>query len=356
MASLIFDSPVSKAVHRLATLPLSPLVSGPLLLAATLNPDTTRRALSSLLSIPVNDGGFESLKLALSVLLVVGVLRWVNGGLNTISTNGWRLGSSSAWDSWPDEIIVVTGGSSGIGQDVVTRLAAMGSRVVILDIQPPLSEALRSSPLVQYHECDVTSKKSIAAAAEAIRSTVGHPTILVNNAGVANNGAILDLPEPSLRRIVGVNLMSHWFTTQEFLPHMLEADKGHIVTIASIASFLALPGAADYSATKAGAIAFHEALTTEIRHHHKAPGVLTTVIHPSYVRTPLLTGIDKRIEDAGVPLLDSGRVAGDIVDRIRSGRGGQLVIGVPSIISGIRGWPVWVQEAVRDWIARGLAI
>lgn len=353
MASLLFDSPISKAVQRLVVLPLSPLVSGPLLLTVTLAPAAVRAALSSLLSRPIGDGVLASAKVALGAFLGVGVVRWANWGANTLAARSWRFATGRRWD-WSEEIAVVTGGSSGIGQETVAQLAELGARVAILDIQPPLDKAVRSHPRVHFYECDITSKASITASASVIRSTVGHPTILINNAGVTSPGTILSASEAFLRKIIGVNLMSHWFTTQEFLPNMIETNKGHIITIASVASFLALPGAADYSATKAGALAFHEALTTEIRHHHKAPGVLTTVVHPSYVRTPLIAGVNRRLAGAGVPLLDSGRVAGEIVQRIGSGRGGQLILGVPSVVSGIRGWPLWMQELVRDSMARTL--
>lgn len=61
-----------------------------------------------------------------------------------------------------------------------------------------------------------------------------------------------------LHKIFGVNLLSHFTTVKEFLPDMLKQNKGHIVTVASMASFVAVPGIADYAATKAGALAFHE--------------------------------------------------------------------------------------------------
>lgn len=353
MASLFFDSPISTAIRRIVALPLSPLVSGPLLLATTFAPETSRDVLSSVLSTPIGDGFIVSAKFTLSALVGVGIVRWLNQGLNSIASNSWHVTTRNEWD-WANEIAVVTGGSSGIGQSVVQRLADLGARVAILDIQPPLDKEFQSNPRIRFYECDITSTESITAAADAIRRDLGHPTILINNAGVTNPGPILTISESSLRKLVGVNLMSHWFTTQEFLPRMLKLNKGHIITVASVASFIAIPGAADYSATKAGVLAFHEALTTEIRKYHKAPGVLTTVVHPGWVRTPLIAGVDQRLEEAGVPLLDSGRVAGEIVSRIKSGWGGQLIVGVPSALSGLRGWPLWVQEMLRDMMLKHL--
>lgn len=77
-----------------------------------------------------------------------------------------------------------------------------------------------------------------------------------------------------LRKIFDVNVLSHYYTVQAFLPDMIENNKGHIMTIASMASFFSSGGLVDYCSTKAAVLAFHEGLTQEIRVKHKAPNVL----------------------------------------------------------------------------------
>jgi NAD(P)-dependent dehydrogenase (short-subunit alcohol dehydrogenase family) len=288
----------------------------------------------------------------LRVLVALGLLRTANRALNTMAHNSWRLTAAPGWD-WPNEIAVVTGGSSGIGKGIVERLAALGVRVAVLDIQD-LPKDLQGNARVRFFRCDVTSSESVAAAADAVRRELGHASILVNNAGIARTAPILQADEAFLRRILGVNLMSMWFTTQQFVPHMVQRGKGHVVTLASIASFVALATAADYSATKAGALAFHEALASELKHQHKAPHVLTTVVHPNFVRTPLVQSFEGRLQRAGVRMLTSDRVADEVVAQIKSRRGGQLVIPSSATgLSGIRGWPTWLQEFVRDRVASG---
>jgi NAD(P)-dependent dehydrogenase (short-subunit alcohol dehydrogenase family) len=258
--------------------------------------------------------------------------------------------SRSRWD-WPTEIAVVTGASSGIGKDIAQKLANLGVQVAILDIQQPPKD-VESHQNISFYHCDVTSTESIAAAAERIQNELGHPTILINNAGITLPTPILKLPESFLRKIVGVNLMSLWFTTQAFLPHMIQMNKGHIITIASMASFIALPRGADYSATKAGALAFHESLACEIKHFYKSPNILTTVVHPNFVSTPLITDLEQELKSAGMPILSSQYVAEQVVSQVKCGRGGQLIIGAPSLITGIRGWPTWLQESLRDVLGR----
>lgn len=78
--------------------------------------------------------------------------------------------------------------------------------------------------------------------------------------GAGSGKTILDTPTPFLEAIMKVNLSSHFVLIKEFLPGMLEAKKGHVVTIASMASFTAVPGLVDYCVTKVGALALTEGM------------------------------------------------------------------------------------------------
>ncbi|KAH7161770.1 hypothetical protein EDB81DRAFT_925474 [Dactylonectria macrodidyma] len=355
MSSLLY-SPAIEHVSRLGRIILSPFLSGPLLLAVTYAPEAVRDALAPIVD-KLPDHVASSLNLAnaqtaLQILVGLGVLRQINQTLNTMAHNSWRLTASKGWN-WPDEIAVVTGGSSGIGKSIVERLVSLGVRVAVLDVQD-LPKDLQANRRVSFYRCDVTSTESVAEAADAVRRELGHPSILINNAGITQPTPILKMPESFLRRIFGVNLMSLWFTTQQFLPRMIQLNKGHVVTVASIASFIALATAADYSATKAGALAFHESLACELKQYYKAPNVLTTVVHPNFVRTPLVEDFVDRLESSGVRLLTPDQIASEVVDQIKSKRGGQLIVpNSASAISGIRGWPTWIQELLRDTIGRG---
>jgi all-trans-retinol dehydrogenase (NAD+) len=111
---------------------------------------------------------------------------------------------------------------------------------------------------VLYVKCDVTSPSSIAEAAKTVRSELGDPTILINNAGIGQPHAILDTTNEWVTKIFQINIISHFWLTKEFLPYMVRKNKGHIIGIASMASFVAPPGIVDYAATKAGVLAFHE--------------------------------------------------------------------------------------------------
>lgn len=290
----------------------------------------------------------------LKALVGLGIARTLNRALNSLATNNWRISSSpptGSWD-WPKEIAVVTGGCSGIGLALVEGLTARGVRVAVLDVSEP-SPAIRSNPKVTYFKCDVTSLQQVVDTADAVRKSMGgNPTILINNAGIARFNSILDIPEQALRQVLGVNLMALWFTTKQFLPAMIKENKGHIVTVASLASFVALPMSIEYSATKAGALAFHEGLTCEIKHLYKARGIKTSVVHPNFVRTAMTVPHATRIERTQ-KMMSVEDISKPVLERVFSGRGGQLVLPARlDVLTGIRGWPSWMQEGLRDILGR----
>lgn len=291
----------------------------------------------------------------LKTLLGLGIFRSLNAALNSIAQNNWHISSpapaASKWNNWPNEIAVVTGGCGGLGLSLVAGLTSKGVRVAVLDILPEdaIPSVLKENPRATYFQCDVTSLESVQKTALAVQKTLGgDPTILINNAGVANRNNILDVQESALRRVLGVNLMSMWFTTQQFLPAMIRLNKGHVFTVASLASYVALPTSVEYSASKAGALAFHEGLACEIKNLYKAPGVVTSIVHPNFVKTPMTMPHAETIERAQ-KMLSVEDVTGPMLEQIFSGRGGQLVVPKHlTFMSGLRGWPSWIQEGLRD--------
>ena len=133
-------------------------------------------------------------------------------------------------------------------------------------------------------------------------------------------------------------------------------NKGHIVTIASTASFSTVPTIVDYAASKAGALAFHEGLSGEIKHILKAPGVITTVVHPYWTSTGMTAEYADTIQRTQGALMKPENVAKVVLDQIWMCKGGQLII--PSSLSwlaGLRGFPNWIQEAIVDTVGASLS-
>lgn len=187
------------------------------------------------------------------------------------------MNNFQANDPWvPEkELVLLTGGSSGIGKQLMEDLARQGLRIVMLDIKPPPFDLPEN---VYFYEADITSAKTIAELATSIRAAHGDPTILVNNAGIFHLGCIIEKSEHEIRQTFEVNTISHFLLLKEFLPAIIHANRGHVVTVASAASFVAVGEMVDYCCSKASALAFHEGLRQELKYWHRAPNVRTRFV------------------------------------------------------------------------------
>ncbi|KAL8733443.1 MAG: hypothetical protein Q9166_002069 [cf. Caloplaca sp. 2 TL-2023] len=149
----------------------------------------------------------------LKVLVYIGNFRWINN---------WNRSTYE----WNKEIVVITGGSDGIGKLVALLFQGTGVKVTILDVQSPTSEP----PPNVFFKCDITSPEEVSACASAIRSNVGIPTILINNAGTGAGLPVLNTIEQSVFKVFEVNILSHFRLIREFVPAMVAANHGTIVT------------------------------------------------------------------------------------------------------------------------------
>ncbi|KAF2687966.1 dehydrogenase/reductase SDR family member 8 precursor [Lentithecium fluviatile CBS 122367] len=274
----------------------------------------------------------------LKTLATLGVLNAASSFLSDRVVNNWK---SDEWD-WSKEgkeVVVVTGGSDGIGKKIVGLFAESGVKVAVLDVQGLTYEA---PPTVHYFHCDLASPASIAHAATQIRSTLGAPTVLINNAGCARGKSILNLTESDIRLTFNVNTLSHYFLTQQFLPSMIEHNHGMVVTVASLAGYLTAPSMVDYAASKSAAVSFHEGLAAELTTLYHAPKVRTVLMCQGYTRTALFEGF------AGKALYPE-TVAEEIVKAVFAGKSASLTLPETAwgIAPKVRGWPLWMQYAFR---------
>ena len=352
---------LSLAISRVA---LNPAVIGALLWVLTRGPDSIRDRLISKVSALRNPETLRRVTKALGWLLVLGTANTVNRKFNELALNAYRANDERKRWKWNKEIAVVTGGCSGIGLLVVKRLILRGVKVAILDVQQ-LPPALQGYASVKLFVCDITDPSAVSKTAEKVKAMLGSPSILVNNAGIGQPHAVLKTSPEYLRKIFDVNVLSHWYLVQEFLPDMVAKNKGHVVTVASMASYVTVAGMVDYAATKAAVLAFHEGnysydryhmelthpligIAAEVRLRHKAPNILFTSVHPLWVRTPLLEPFNAGLKAAGSPILEPEQVADAISEQLARCSSGQLYVpGSASQAASIRGWPNWAQEYFR---------
>ncbi|KFX93597.1 hypothetical protein O988_06723, partial [Pseudogymnoascus sp. VKM F-3808] len=283
----------------------------------------------------------RSVKTAIPTILALLSLQKASSVLSQAVLNNFNADSYD----WSKEVVVVTGGSGGLGDLLVRRLAGKGIKVISLDVMPPRTPL---PPSAFFYKADITSSANLAEIAQAIRSEHGDPTVLVNNAGVMKIKTMLTESEEEIRQVFDVNVIANFLLIKEFLPAMIKRNHGHIVTIASLASFITGVQNVDYSCSKAGALALHEGLAQELRHAYNAKKVRTSIVHPTYIRTPLIDKVHGQGKFKPL-LLEPEPVVETILNHILSGNSGQIFLpGRYSVGAALRGWPSWLQEAVRS--------
>ncbi|KAF9503765.1 hypothetical protein BS47DRAFT_1374453 [Hydnum rufescens UP504] len=202
---------------------------------------------------------------------------WRNGG-NIFSPYERRL-------SWEDQIVLITGGSSGVGELLANTLAVRHVTVVVLDLNPIVTENYN----VNFFQCDVSKWEEVEAVSKRIVEEIGHPTIIVNNAGVVQGKTIVDLTAKDVQQTMGTNVLAHFWTLKAFLPEMIKQKTGHIVTTSSVLGFAGAARVADYAASKFALRGLHESLRYELDSVHKTPEIRTTLLAPGYILSPMFS-------------------------------------------------------------------
>ncbi|MCC2686186.1 MAG: oxidoreductase [Paenibacillaceae bacterium] len=202
--------------------------------------------------------------------------------MEPIAAGKRRRNHSSKFD-WTGKVAVVTGANGGIGEAIAVELAHRNATTILTGrSDSKLREAAQrigGSP--DLHVLDVTRDDQVAAVMERIRERHGRIDILVNNAGY---GIFRDVDHTTLADfadMMDVNYMGVVRCTKAVLPHMLHAESGHIVNVASLAGKMATAKSAGYSATKHAVLGFTHSLRQELR----GSGVFVSAINPGPVDT-----------------------------------------------------------------------
>ncbi len=229
-------------------------------------------------------------------------------------------------------ITLITGAAAGIGRLLASDLAARGAIPVLWDLDeerlgPVLKEVHGlTGGQGRGYACDVSDREAVYATAERVRSEVGDPDIVVNNAGVVSGAPLLEIPDEQIRRTFEVNTLGLFWVTKAFLPAMVARDRGHVVTMASAAGLVGVARQTDYSASKHAAVGFNESLRVELR--KIAPGVMTTVVCPYYIDTGMFEGVRTRLPLL-LPILRQQDVARKIAGAIEQDR--RLLVLPPAV-------------------------
>lgn len=181
-------------------------------------------------------------------------------------------------------VVLVTGGSKGIGLAIARRFAAQGDRVAVTYRSSPPPADVFAVP------CDVTSAEQVDAAFSAVEAEFGPVEVLVSNAGITRDGLLLRMKEHDFTDIVDANLNGAYRVARRAAPGMVKARSGRMVFISSVVGLLGSAGQVNYAASKAGLVGLARSVARELASRN----ITANVVAPGPVATDMTAALGEQ--------------------------------------------------------------
>ncbi|PKM22291.1 MAG: short chain dehydrogenase [Gammaproteobacteria bacterium HGW-Gammaproteobacteria-14] len=187
-----------------------------------------------------------------------------------------------------DKVVVITGAGSGIGRALAVELAALGCKLALSDInEAAVKEVAQqltdNGKSVIADRLDVADRAAFYAYADKVVKHFGGANIIINNAGVALGATVEETSYEDFEWLMGINFWGVVYGTKAFLPHLKQADEGHIVNISSVFGLIGVPTQSAYNAAKFAVRGFTESLRQELE--IEGSHVSCTSVHPGGIKT-----------------------------------------------------------------------
>ncbi len=212
------------------------------------------------------------------------------------------------------ETALVTGASRGIGAAIASALAGAGATVVGTATSAPGAEGISETLGESLGDrgrgivLDIADDASVEAALADIQAREGHPTILVNNAGITRDNLLMRMKPGEWDEVIATNLSGVFRLCKACLRGMIKARKGRIVNIASVIGVMGNAGQSNYAAAKAGIIGFSKSLAREIG----SRDITVNVVAPGFIDTDMTRALLDTQRDALLEQIPLARLgAGD---------------------------------------------
>jgi 3-oxoacyl-[acyl-carrier protein] reductase len=203
---------------------------------------------------------------------------------------------------------VVTGGSRGIGSQIVETFLANGAFVHYLSRSAGDSlEDFRSrygAERVHHHAIDVSDETAVKDTINTILDTAPDVDILVNNAGITRDGLLMRMSAEDWRTVMDVNLASAFYTSRALTRHMIKRRSGAIINITSVVGLIGNAGQANYSASKAGLVGLTKSLAREVAGRN----VRVNAIAPGFIETEMTGKLNDQQREALTTQIPMGRI------------------------------------------------
>ncbi|WP_042196498.1 3-ketoacyl-ACP reductase [Paenibacillus camerounensis] len=213
---------------------------------------------------------------------------------------------------------IVTGAARGIGKATAIALAKEGVNVGLLARTESLLKELAAEietygVKAAYAAADISSKEQVDTAVEAIKNELGAADILINNAGIATFGTLLEMDPEEWKGMIDVNLMGTYYVTRAVLPQLIGKNAGDIINISSTNGLNGAATSSAYSASKFAMIGLTESLAQEVRRNNIRVSALT----PSTIATDLALDLNLIKENNDAKFVQPEDIAEFIIDQLK---------------------------------------
>ena len=204
---------------------------------------------------------------------------------------------NQAADLLKGKTALITGASQGIGKEMAYRYERAGADIAFTyvsskDITHKLEEELTVRGVkCKGYRVDASDHDATHEMVADVIKHFGRIDVLINNAGITDDGLLLRMSEESWDRVIGINLKSCFNTTKAVLPHMCKQRSGSIINISSVVGIKGNAGQSNYAASKAGVIGFTKSVALE----YGARGVRCNAIAPGFIETEMTEKLDPKV-------------------------------------------------------------
>ena len=208
-------------------------------------------------------------------------------------------------------VVVVTGGSKGIGRAVARKFAKDKCLIVIAHFDPDEDAAIKTLKMIELegaggevHKLDVSSFSKVDDFFRDLIDRRKRVDVLVNNAGITRDKLLMRMGEADWDAVLAVNLKSVFNCTQAVVREMVKQRSGRIVNIASVSGQIGNIGQANYAASKAGIMGFTKTVAREIA----ARGITANAVAPGFIDTDMTSGLPEKVKEKFIEQIPLGRM------------------------------------------------
>ena len=196
-------------------------------------------------------------------------------------------------------VVLVTGGSRGIGLAVAQRFAADGDRVAVTYHSSPPPDGVLAV------KCDVTSAAEVDAAFAEVEQQLGPVEVLVSNAGITKDKLLMTMAESDFASVLDTNLTAAYRVAKRAVRGMMKARAGRIVLVSSVVGLSGQAGQSNYAASKAGLVGFARSLARELGSRN----ITVNVVAPGPVDTDMTAALSDDLKQKFMEQVPLGRFA-----------------------------------------------